>query len=197
MIQTTTTTRLLSDLQDAGNNSAWTELDSRYRPILVRFARQLDFVGDDAEELAQQTLAEFARAYTSGQYDRERGRLRSWLLGIARNVAFELRRKRAAVRNAIDSDLDLISDDVRLTSIWEQERERAIFVEALARLRATQTESTTIEAFELYAIHGMPVKDVSARCGLSVDTIYVIKNRLTRRLRELVAELTEAYSHGE
>ena len=198
MLLTTTTTQLLSGLKDPANGTAWTELDARYRPILVRFARQLGCAGDDAEELAQHTLTEFSRAYAAGKYDRERGRLRSWLLGIARNVASELRRKRAAAVGGVDSLLEQIPDDARMSQIWEQEREQAIFAEALARLRnATQTDAATLQAFELYAIHGMPVKEVAQRCGLSVDSIYVAKNRLTKRLRELVTELTGAYDEGE
>ena len=198
MITTTTTTQLLCELHDPRNQSAWSQIDGRYRPILVRFSRQLGFVGDDAEELAQQTMTEFARAYADGKYDRERGRLRSWLLGIARNVAFELRRKKAGLQNGVDSLLDQVPDEARMSQIWEQEREQAIFAEALAQLRkATQVDAITIEAFELYAIHGMPVKEVAERCGLSVDSIYVAKNRLTKRLRELVTELTGAYSEGE
>lgn len=195
---TTTTTQLLFDLRDPDNKTAWSQIDGRYRPILVRFSRQLGFVGDDAEELAQQTLTEFARAYMDGKYDRERGRLKGWLLGIARNVAFELRRKKAGMHNGVDSLLDQVPDDARMSQIWEQEREQAIFAEALANLRkSTQIDAVTIEAFELYAIHGMAVKEVSDRCGLSVDSIYVAKNRLTKRLRELVAELTNAYNEGE
>ncbi|MBI5865222.1 MAG: sigma-70 family RNA polymerase sigma factor [Planctomycetes bacterium] len=198
MMMTATTTRLLADLRNARNDGAWAELDARYRPILVRFSLQLGFVGDDSEELAQQTLAEFARSYSDGKYDPQRGRLRSWLLGIARNVAFELRRKKAGLHNGVDSLLEQIPDDARLSVIWEQQREQAIFAEALARLRSsTQTDAATIEAFELYAVQGMPVEHVAERCGLSVDSVYVAKNRLTKRLRELVAELTAAYSEGE
>ena len=34
-------------------------------------------------------------------------------------------------------------------------------------------------------------------CGLSIDSGYTIKNRLTKRLREIVCQLTTAYDEGE
>ena len=56
---------------------------------------------------------------------------------------------------------------------------------------------TGVQAFELYAIGAMAVDEVEKRCDMSIDTVYVIKNRLTKRLREIVAELTAAYDEGE
>lgn len=195
---TETTTQLITDLKDPANGNAWGQFDRRYRPVLRRFGQSLGFVADDAEELAQQTLSEFSRAIREGQYLRERGRLRSWLIGIARNVAHSMRRKRGNARGGADSVLDQIPDESQMSRIWEQEREQAIFAEALSLLRTTtQTDPATIEAFELYAIHGMPVREVAERCKMSVDSIYVAKNRLTKRLRELVEELTAAYTEGE
>lgn len=198
MLLTTTTTQLLSDLQDTANHSAWSELDSRYRPLLVRLAGQLGLAGDDADELAQQTLTEFCRAYRDGLYQRERGRLRAWMIGIARNVALSMRRRRAAVRIGGNSALENLPDELEISGIWDREREQAIFDQAMRALReSTRTDANTLLVFELYAIQGKTVDDVAARCNVSVDMVYVIKNRLTKRLRELVAALTAAYDDGE
>ncbi len=198
MMLTTTTTQLLSDLQDTANSSAWSELDSRYRPLLVRLAGRLGLAGDDADELAQQTLTEFCRAYREGLYQRERGRLRAWLIGIARNTALSMRRRRGAVRVGGNSALENLPDELEISGIWDREREQAIYEQAMAALReSTRTDAKTLLVFELYAIQGKPVDDVAAQCNVTVDMVYVIKNRLTKRLRELVAALTAAYDDGE
>lgn len=198
LLTTTTTTQLIADLHDPSNAAAWTDFDARYRPVLQRLALKLGFAGDDADELAQQTLAEFCRAFRDGLYQRERGRLRAWLLGIARNIALGMRRRRPAARVGGNSALDELPADSELTRIWEEEREREIFAQAMRRLReATRLDDNTIRAFELYAIQGLPVADVAEQCGLTVDMVYVVKNRLTKRLRELVQELTSAFDEGE
>lgn len=198
MLTATTTTRLLADLQDPSNAIAWVDFDSRYRPVLKGFARKLGFDDDDADEMAQQALTEFCRAYREGRYQRERGRLRAWLIGIARNTALSMRRRRGAVRVGGNSALENLPDDLEISGIWDREREQAIYEQAMAALReSTRTDAKTLLVFELYAIQGKPVDDVASQCNVTVDMVYVIKNRLTKRLREMVAELTTAYDDGE
>lgn len=198
MLTATTTTRLLADLQDPSNAIAWVDFDSRYRPVLKGFARKLGFDDDDADEMAQQALTEFCRAYREGRYQRERGRLRAWLIGIARNTALSMRRRRGAVRVGGNSALENLPDDLEISGIWDREREQAIYEQAMAALReSTRTDAKTLLVFELYAIQGKPVDDVASQCNVTVDMVYVIKNRLTKRLREMVAELTAAYDDGE
>lgn len=194
---TATTTQILADLCDAANSSAWGQLDSRYRPILRRLAVRFDLNGDDAEEFAQQTMVEFSRAYRAGQYERERGRLRSWLIGIARNVGRSLRRRRFAAPLEGDSRLAELPDECELTRLWDEGREQVIFAEAMRVLRESRLEPMTLQAFEQYALRGRAVEEVADACGMTVDHVYVVKNRLTKRLREIVAELTLAYEEGE
>lgn len=202
-MHTRTTTRLIEDLRDPANAEAWSRFDARYRPVLIAFARKLGFGGDDASELAQQTLAEFSRAYHDGRYHREQGRLSSWLIGIARNVGSGMRRKRGSgarvggdtVVAGIEAELP---DEQQMTRIWAREREQAILAEAMGILHeSTRTDANTIRAFELFALRGVPAEEVAAQCGIAVDSVYVIKNRLTKRLREIVRDLTAAYDEGE
>ncbi len=193
-MDTRTTTRLLDDLRDPANAGAWSSFDARYRPVLAALARRLDFSPDDAAEIAQQTLAEFSRAYAQGRYTRGKGRLSSWLLGIARNTALAMRRDRGARRVGGDSMMAEMPDEAHMTRLWGDERERAILAEALGILRdSTRTDENTIRAFELFAIRGVPAEEVASQCSITVDAVYVAKNRLIKRLREIVRDLTTAY----
>ncbi len=192
---------MLDDLHDTDNVLAWESFDARYRPILTAFARRLGFADDDATELAQQTLAEFARAYAQGRYQRGKGRLSSWLIGIASHVGSGMRHRAARQREANTAEAlldDAWTDERLLRTAWDRERERAIVLEAMAILRETsRVQASTLLAFELFAIRGVPAEEVAAQCGISVDAVYVVKNRLTGRLREIVQELTVAYDEGE
>lgn len=192
---TRTTTRLLEDLRDPSNASAWTGFDARYRPVLCGFGRSLGLSPDDAAELAQRALVEFALAYRAGKYARGQGRLSSWLIGIARNTAAAMRREgRVAAGSALSGVEDERAEAEHLTRIWERERDAAILVEALAALRASaRLEERTLRAFELVAVRGVPPAEAAAQCGMDVETVYVVKNRLTKRLREIVRDLTSAY----
>jgi DNA-directed RNA polymerase specialized sigma24 family protein len=50
---------------------------------VTAFASRLGLDSNEAEDVAQETLIEFVRAYGGGNYDRSRGRLSSWIFSIA------------------------------------------------------------------------------------------------------------------
>ncbi len=197
----TTTTALLDSLKDAGNSNVWVEFDARYRPILVGFARKLGLSQEDSADVAQQAMMEFVRDYRSNLYQRGKGKLSSWLIAIARNRAVDLQRSQGRRRewrgeSAIDqaNEGGSLQDEGSLNAIWDAERKHAILAAALARLRETSRMSEpTIKAFELVAIRGVPSEAAARECGMTVDEVYVAKNRVTKQLREIVSGITRAY----
>jgi len=205
---TRTTTQLLEELLDPANKEAWEGFDRRYRRVLLGIARSLGFCDADAEDLAQRTLAEFARAYRAERYQRGKGRLSSWLLGIARHVGSEMRRRgggggpgkgrRVGGDSMLGEVVEEIPNEQHLSQIWSRSREQAILREALEVLRKSpRMEEHTFRAFELFALRGVPAEEVARQCDVEVDSLYVIKNRLTKRLREIVKEIIVAYDDGE
>lgn len=81
----TTTRYLLQGIVDPSNRSQWLAFDDRYRPIIEGFARRLGLNEHEASDVAQDTLLRFMKDFRLGKYDPTRGRLRSWLISIAKN----------------------------------------------------------------------------------------------------------------
>lgn len=191
---TRTTTRLLDALLEARNEPAWSQIDARFRPVIAGLARRLGLEGSDAEDVAQQSLVEFLRAYREGRYDRSKGRLSSWILGIAHRTALHALRTRRRAPSLAGTALGEVPDEGALRSIWDEERDREIISRALAVLRdESQVDDRTLTAFELVALRGVPAVEAAAQAGMSVEQVYVAKSRLTKRLRELVETMTEAF----
>lgn len=190
---TRTTTKLLDALHDPANEPAWIHLDARYRPVIIGMARRLGLSQTDAEEVAQQTLAEFVTAYRENRYDRAKGRLSSWILGIAHHTTLRVQRKgRAPISEA--EHLSQIPEGSALRSIWTDERDRAILNRAMSMMRdETSMDDRTLQAFDLVALRGVPAPEVADQCGMSLNQVYVAKSRVTKRLRELIEELTAAF----
>ncbi len=194
ILATRTTTRLLDALLEPGNEPAWQQIDTRYRPVIRGLARRLGLSDDEADEVAQQTLAEFVRAYRDNRYDRAKGRLSSWILGIAHHTTLHLLRSARRRGPQGSSSLSQVSDENTLRSIWDDERDRAILSRALAIIRdESGIDDRTLEAFELVALRGVPAAEAASQCGMSIDQVYVAKSRVTKRLRTLVEELTAAF----
>jgi RNA polymerase sigma-70 factor (ECF subfamily) len=192
---TRTTTALLDDLTDATNEDAWRELDDRYRPVLVGFARRLGLSEVDAADAAQEALAEFVRAYRRGKYDRGRGRLRSWIIGIARHCILDEQRAQATRRERRGlSALGQVPGDDELAEIWDAECEREILRRALFRLHGeTSIEPHTLEAFEQVAFQQRSAAEVATDLQMTLNDVYLAKHRCLKRLREFVDEITSAF----
>lgn len=191
---THTTTELLDALHDEANIAAWQRFDDRYRPIVVGFARSIGCSDADAADVAQETLARFVKEYREGRYTRERGRLRSWLVSIARHRVLDLRRH-AARRPAVPAGTQIVDleDEQRLTVIWDAQQRTAMLQEALGRLREGRTAEKTIEAFELLVVQQLSPEDVARTLGIDRHDVYVAKNRVAERLRGILEELESAY----
>ncbi len=192
---TRTTTALLEGLHDADNDAAWSAFDARYRPILIAFSHKLGLGEADASDVAQETILQFIREYREGKYDRERGRLRSWLVGIARYRILTIRRKQATRKEAVGaSAVQGLPDEATMTQIWESERRTIVLREALNELRAnTKTSDATIRAFELLVLNQTPVKVVADQLDMSDHDVYLAKSRVAQRLRTIVARLESAF----
>jgi RNA polymerase sigma-70 factor (ECF subfamily) len=193
-----TTTELLDGLHESGNRAVWTEFDRRYRPILVAFLRRMGLNDSDSADVAQETLACFVEDYRKGRYDREQGRLRSWLIGIARCRVADLRRGLARRREFRgESAIVDMPEDADSETIWEAEERRHIFEMAVAELHETaRFNSRTIEAFERVVLRHESVESVSAQMDLTAQEIYNAKNRVVERLREIVRRYEAGFVGG-
>ena len=193
-----TTTSLLDGLRDARNEGVWREFDERYRPRVIGFCRRLGLGHADAAEVAQETLARFVETYRTGAYDRERGRLHSWILGIAKRCTADLRRRRAAdPEQRGQSTFEKVADDASESAAWDEEWRQALLRAALRRLREqTRTDPKTLRALEALAFEHRRPADVAHELAMTANDVYLAKHRCLSRLRAIVAELEDLSGLG-
>lgn len=197
-LQTRTTTQLLESLRDTGNAELWRVFDGRYRPVVVAFALRRGLDHDEAADAAQATLAQFAADYTAGRYDRTRGRLSSWIIGIAQNrITDALRTKARRGTPRGESGIVNLAEPGAADKDWDHAVQNTILERALVALRhGSRFDERTIKAFELCAVRQVPAEAVAQECGMSVSDVYVAKNRVIRKLRELVAQVTQEFDEA-
>lgn len=192
---TRTTTQILESLRDPGNEPLWRQFDNRYRPVLLAFAKRKGLNDDDAADVAQTTLTQFTADYRAGRYDRSRGRLSSYIIGIAANRVTDLCRLRERDRHARgESVMGSIPDADSSTRVWEDAKQKVILERALIALRNdTRMDERTILAFDLCALRNVPPEAAATECGMTVAEVYVAKNRAIKKLREIVAAFTQEF----
>lgn len=195
MIARATTTALLRDLSDPANHEVWQEFDGRYRPILHALGRRLGLNDADAADAAQDALTTFVRSYRAGKYDRSRGRLSSWLIGITRHCILDVMstRQRQQCERGM-SAVESLPDEHRMTLIWDEQCRREILQRAMRRLHTdTKMNPKTIRTFELLTFHDHTPQQVASELGVSESDVYVAKHRCLTSMRSIIAELRAAY----
>jgi len=188
--------RLLADLVAGPAESAWRELDLRYRSALTGFAERLGVSGVDAEEIAQDALAAFAKACRNGGYDPKSGALSAWMYALVRDRVRQHWRWRA-VRGGERGESALgeveDEDEGRLSNVWDAEWRAAILREALRRLRdESGIGARTLAVFDAVVLEGRDAATVGRDLGLNLNAVYQAKFRAAVRLRDIVAALERA-----
>lgn len=185
-----TTTAMLAALHDSEATEAWEAFDRRYRSVLIGFARNLGLSDEEAADVAQETLSRFVEQYREGRYDRERGRLGAWLVGIARYRVLDVRRAQGRNPRRGESAMVDMDDEASLEGVWDRQRRVRILEIAQERLKASgRSDPRTIEAFDLLMVHGLAPNVVAEQLEMPVQSVYVAKSRIAERLQRLVEEV--------
>ncbi len=174
----------------ASDEAAWRRFDDRYRPIALAVASRLGLADADAADAAQETMLHFLRSFRDGAYQRERGRLRQWVAGIARHRVIDAARAAAArrERQGDSSQLDQATEDDS-SRFWEEESARETLRRAAERLhQSTRLGEKSLRAFDLLFARSIPPAGVAAELAMPLGEVYVIKSRLAEHLRELIGE---------
>ncbi|MBI2932982.1 MAG: RNA polymerase sigma factor [Planctomycetes bacterium] len=168
---------------------AVTEFVNRYRPPVLYFIHNAGFTETDAEDLAQEVFTRLLADDALSKADQQRGRFRSFLIAVARNVIREERRRRRTVprsglaepaaREPADEDFDhawvgqLLDSALRVL-----EAERPLHHRALAA----------------HVLDGKTYEQIAAELGRSLQDVRNFIHRSRQRLTELLREEIWRYS---
>ena len=196
-MDTVTSLTLLEGLRNPQDQAAWRRFAERYQPMVLSFAHKLGLSDSDAQDAAQETMLAFVTAYRRQEYDQGKGRLRSWLFGIAHRKVSDIHRRGRKERVLADrSDatgfMEAIEAPDVAERVWEQAWQRAVLQACLAEV-GKQVDHDTLESFRLYVLEEWPAEKVAEHLGISRNAVYINKNRVLNRLRELQGWMEEVW----
>ncbi|MFH1417652.1 MAG: sigma-70 family RNA polymerase sigma factor [Planctomycetota bacterium] len=198
MFTTISSTVLVQGLHEPNNEPAWRQFSARYETMLFAFACRAGLRDADARDVVQETLVAFLEDFRQGKFDRQKGRLRSWLQGIAFNRIKRARHRLAkrevqvAESTSATGFMNRVPDDHELTDIFDAEWRRAVAAECMQEARR-ESDAKTFRAFELYALKARPAEEVAEHLGMSRNAVYISKTRVLSRLRELGPKIAEVW----
>jgi RNA polymerase sigma-70 factor, ECF subfamily len=174
-----------------GREVAWEEFVERYSPIITAFARKLGVRPPDIDDLVQDVILRFFSALPEFTYDPEKGRFRGYLKVCTWRVFQKQLGKTISLNGrSIDQvDASEVSVEAVWNDIWETESLRRA-VETVRGMYSTRPDrAKTFQAFEMYVLLERPADEVSRELGMSVESVHQAKSRVTKAIREAMAEI--------
>lgn len=199
----TTQKSLLAKVK-AGDEISWAEFYAAYKPLILLCGKDCMLTDAESDELVQQVMAEIFQKDIVGKYDPDhvpddivfrydpaRGRFRHYLRKIIRNHALKIYHKR---KKFVSMDNGTALPKTVAVDTWErnwsEEWQKHVLTMALTELRG-RVQAETYLAFEMYALHERPVKEVADFLNISISSVYTAKSRCIATLKEIVATLEE------
>lgn len=190
-----TSATLLAKLRTSDDAVAWQEFACRYARLIWWFGKDAGLSSQDAEDLVQEVLTDFARQAATFDYDPAKGRFRGLLRTIAqRRVIDMLRRKKLPLEG--DRTLERLETPQLVQHEWDRLEGTALVLQSLEGV-AREVEPVTYQAFQLHVLEEWPVRRVAGFLGISEESVYAAKSRVLARLRRLVAEGSDGNTRHE
>ena len=192
----TTRSSILAAVKDTGNEAAWTRFFDLYAGFVFAIARSKGLSSEDADDIVQGVFSELVRKMPTFEYDRAKGKFRSYLLGLINwRVLDKLKAdKRESERNETYRK-EAKSVPVSEAAFIDQEWQNAAFNEALRRLQE-EARPDHFAAFVESTVEGIDTETVMRLHGLTRDNLYQIRARFTARLKTLVATIRAEMDEG-
>lgn len=182
---------LLQRAVDRGDDEAWDQLVEHYRRFIYYVLHRLNANACDVDDLTQQVLIRVLNSLKN--FDRSKGRFRTWLSTIIRNTAVTHFQRNAAARKRIDilqaeGGFGTGTQAPEIDAYIEQEWNTYIATQAMERVRA-RSHGQAMDVFEL-ALDGWSASEISGKTGLTISSVYTLKKRVKKQLYLEVLELT-------
>ena len=193
----TTRSSVLAAVKDTGDEAAWARFFDLYAGFVFAIARRKGLSSEDSDDIVQGVFSELARKMPTFEYDRTKGKFRSYLLGLINwRVLDKLKAdKRESELNAAYCEEEKSAAPVTEAAFIDQEWQNAAFDEALRRLQE-EARPDHFAAFVESTVEGLDTETVMRLHGMTRDIIYQIRARLTSKLKTLVATIRTEMDEG-
>lgn len=196
----TTRSSVLKALGDKGNAAAWNRFFDLYAGFVFSIARDRGLNAEDADDVVQEVFSALARTMGKFQYDRAKGKFRSYLLSLVIwRVMDHLRAKQSEAKAIahLAGDLPDMPDpsSVTVDEFTDQEWRAAAQEEAFRRLRAV-VKPDHYAAYVASVVEGMDTDTVTKLYGVTRDNLYQIRSRLSAQLKVIYDQVLKEMDLG-
>ncbi len=176
----------------AGDDTAFTELLTRYERKIYRLAKNITQNDEDAEDVMQEA---FLKAYSHLDSFQGNSKFYTWIVRIAVNESLmKLRKRKSDKLVSLDEQVDTGEDMVlREIAVWEDNPEAQYSQEEMRGILEKSVESLAPifrTVFVLRDIEDLSTEETAEALGISIPAV---KSRLLRARLQLREKLTRLF----
>jgi RNA polymerase sigma factor (sigma-70 family) len=180
---------LLSRVRDTADQAAWSEFDSRYRDLILRYVCRQGLSAADAEDVRQLVMMRLLRVLPGFRYDAAHGRFHDYLYRVTRCSISDYRRspksRPAPVLDGEELRRAIESGSEPTDPTWEQEWLDHHLRVALAAVREN-SDARSVAIFERL-LNGASAEQAGTEFGLSAEAVHKVKQRIRDRVQARIA----------
>ena len=150
-------------------------------PLLFTWARRIGLQDADAADLVQDTFLIINDKLSQFEHRPDRGGFRGWLRTILLNRWREQTRR---WNLPLAGGLDVNHLPEPSASQHEEAEYRMYLIKRCLMMLQGEFPEAMLRAFHQHVLQGQPPEEVAAALQISVNSVYLAKSRICRRLRE-------------
>ncbi|MBF0198693.1 MAG: sigma-70 family RNA polymerase sigma factor, partial [Planctomycetes bacterium] len=170
---------LLEKTKDPNAEEAWEDFVSYYHEFMIMVLRKSTIPEKDQDDLVQQILLRLWKAMPDFEFDRNKGRFRTWLSFIIRNVIIDYVRKKKNDKISFvdmsvlpEKEQDFSEIDKKIEMEWQAH---------IGKLAMETIEKTfsdrAVKAFKM-SLNGSPIEEIREFLQVKENSAYRMVKRV-------------------
>jgi RNA polymerase sigma-70 factor (ECF subfamily) len=186
---------LINRVRDRADVEGWREFYQFYQPLLARYLRKLRLDEHTAGDVIQDVFVRLLQALPGFEFDKERGRFRSYLWKLTYTALVDRARRAKAGRRAEEAWVERFQRDDEAESRkvhaeLDEINDRQILEKAMARVRSV-TSRTAWACFKERLVRDRAGSAIAAELGISPKVVFVYASRVLKAVRQQCAALAD------
>ncbi len=179
---------LIQRAKDPNDSLAWKDFDTYYRSFISLVIAKLHVPSADRDDLTQDVLLKVWKSLGKMVPNKNNAKFRTWLSTVIRNTVIDHFKKNKNKKTiSIDEHNLPISIPSNIETMINDQWESHLSRLAIERV-SKHFSGNAIEVFT-QSYSGKSTEEISKDLDISIDTVYVLKNRVKNKLLVEIKEL--------
>lgn len=158
--------------------------------MLDFWVRRIGIPHDDSLDLVQDVFSLLVQKLPDFRYD-DRMRFRGWLFTVTSNRCRDWLRRNAGKHHSVSAEIMESLEDGRQEVLFEDQEFRSRLAKRILDMMQSEFEEKQWKACWASVVEQRPAAEIAAELKISVNSVYLAKSRVLRRLRAELADQLE------